>query len=187
MPIQASNLISDSHTANRTSHSTMTDGKDAPLIEGLNVRFYDPDSMLNIPTSIINGYIVLLSGGAPTETAGKSEDEDSTTLGFLALTEGNVIESCYGIRSIKGRSHAAVQEVEKVKSFLAAAADTNDRVRSVAVHSYRTGFVILKLYQEKVRRLNWLTRCFRYRGLRRDAEVDLSNAFEQLHESVRCA
>ena len=150
-------------------------------------RFYDPDCTLQIPPSIISGYVVLLGGGNSMETAQESENEESTTLGFLALTEGNVIDACFGMCSIIGRSRAASKEVQSVKSLLADAADENDRVRSVAVHSYYTSFMILKLHQEKLSRLNWFARCFRYRGLCRDATADLSKAFEQLNELVRCS
>lgn len=88
------------------------------------VSLYDPESMLTIKSSIAQGYITLLSGGMDhnnvpiqsTNTSSsfnkkrnvptseqpqftKQQEEEFMALAYAALTDGNVIDICFGIQN----------------------------------------------------------------------------------------
>eukprot|EP00980_Cylindrotheca_fusiformis_P024518 scaffold11979_cov130-Cylindrotheca_fusiformis.AAC.6 len=52
-------------------------------------KLYDPDCMMAIELSVARGYIALL-GGLDHENADLS-------LSFMSLTQGNVIDACFGV------------------------------------------------------------------------------------------
>jgi hypothetical protein len=160
------------------------------------IEFYDLESMLNVPPSVANGYIIILAGGTATASAldakgrvarSKVEKDaaDSTVLGFLALTEGNVIDTCFGLSTVASKASPGVKHVTKLKSLLMAAADEKDEVRQLAVDTFRGSFEILLQHQGKRARLNWFTRCFTYGKLIRETRAQLERAFEELTEVVQ--
>ena len=173
----------------------MPDDKAAPLVARQTISFYDFDCMLGISSSVANGYVILLTGGKAAgpalDTEGrvkKSEtcrESENSLLGFLALTEGNVVDACFGVHAVAIKKSSAMQQVNKVKSLLLAASDDNNDIRQLAVETYRGAFEILLQYQGKLRKLNFFTRCFRYRGLVRDTSTNLQRAFEELSDALQ--
>ena len=174
----------------------MPDDKATPLVVRRTISFYDLGCMLDITSSIANGYVIMLAGGNAAEPAldadGRvnkkpetSQESENTLLGFLALTEGNVVDTCFGVSAVANKKSPAMKQVVQVKFLLMAAAYDNDDIRQLAVETYRGAFEILLKYQGKLRRLNLFTRCFRYRGLVRETRSNLHRAFEELNDAVQ--
>jgi hypothetical protein len=179
----------------------MPSGKTTSLLSKKHIQFYDPDSILHIISSVARGYVIILAGGIPTERAldrkgriikdgnsAATEKTDAIVLGFLALTEGNVIDTCFGVsltNNIKGS--LGMKHVQEIKDVLVASADADDSIRNLAVLTYRGGFEIILEYQEKLRELNCFTRCFQYRRVVRDAREALEMAFAELEDRVKAA
>ncbi|GKY95978.1 hypothetical protein MPSEU_000558300 [Mayamaea pseudoterrestris] len=173
----------------------MPDDKMTPLVSHKSLMFYDLDCMLNVSTSLANGYIVILAGGAPKESVLNAQgcvvnqpiekEADNIVLGFLALTEGNVIDSCFGVSPVTSKMSSSRKYVERLKSLLLSAADENDDIRRLAVDTYIEIFGVLLQYQGQLRNLNCFTRCFRYGRLRRQAQANLERVFETLKHAIQ--
>ena len=97
------------------------------------LQFYDRTSLLDIPRDVAFGYLVLLTGGAveyvaPSNTTTTTQqqqsnggdeicsdekhpsqqqqlDEESASLAFAAITDGNVLHTCFGLKA-SGSSYA---------------------------------------------------------------------------------
>ena len=93
------------------------------------LQFYDPTSLLDIPREVAFGYLVLLTGGAaeyvapsntttttqqqqsnggdekcsdkkhPSQQQQQQLDEESASLAFAAITDGNVLHTCFGLKA----------------------------------------------------------------------------------------
>jgi len=147
---------------------------------------------MNTNGEVAHGYVVLLGGTGPEQTKGAATekdnlDESQLSLGFMALTEGNVVDACFGVHLTTKKNCKARQYAKEAKAFLAEAADSSDNFRRLAVNTYRHAFEIVFEFQEEVNKLNFFTVCFFYRGLQRKAESSLKRAFEDLQEATEAA
>jgi hypothetical protein len=174
----------------------MLDSKASTQVGRRTITFYDLDCLINIPMDVAKGYIVILAGGIPKQSAVNSEGRvikrpaskdpaGNIGLGFLALTEGNVIDRCFGLSTVTAsRTSAGYKQVEKVKSSLIAAADENEDIRRLAVETFQGCFEILLQYRRRLMRLNWFSRCFRYRGQLVRLKFNLDRLFEELNDTL---
>jgi hypothetical protein len=171
--------------------------KTSPLVFKRNVPFYDADIILNIQRSLGEAYIILLSGGPIVDSALDSdgrvksqrngEDDGAITLGFLAVIEGNVVDTCFGVNIVQDKLSPVAKQVKEVKELLGTAVAKNEDIRRVAVQTYRRAFEIVLRYQSKLAQLNFFTRCFRYGGIVKQAREDLKTVFAELVLAVRQA
>jgi hypothetical protein len=171
----------------------------SPLLESKNVRLYDADCLVSVNDDIVYGLLIIL-GGPSEQSLQKASiydqksglDEDAINLGFLAITEGNVLDACFGghvmsaVASAKGASSPQVQkQVKMVKSLLLDAADHNDDIRRLAVSTYRSAFFEVRSFHKKVSHLNFITRCFFYHKYRAEAHEILKTCFANLEEVIQ--
>jgi len=165
-----------------------------PLISGSrkDIVLYDPTSMVQIDKQLAHGYVVMLGGPPsakdeerPKGAKKRKIDEDAITLGFLALTQGNVVDACFGIRGNCAKPPAnAGTQVKRIKSMLTAAADSSDGIRRRAVETYRQAFLEILRFHEQVAKLNFFTSCFRYGKIQHETELTLQEIFQRLQEVV---
>lgn len=164
---------------------------------------YDPVCMLDINREVASGYLILLLGG-PDRTIspqkkrrGKRErnmvatrdseesDEGVVSLAFSSLTDGNVVNACFGAPTQPiAVSSPSYTMARNAKNALAAAADGNDLMKRLAVESYAAGFRIVIDYNDEMARLSPCSRCFKQAELRRKADRDLKQTFSSLSEAV---
>jgi TPR repeat protein len=164
--------------------STISDNDErrAPLVtkRAYAPPLYDPASMLELDSSIVNGFLILLGGN---ETAAV-DDDGVINLGFMALKEGNIIDACFNVHAMYKKQSPAIKHVKNAKAALDIAADQNDDIRRLSVQAFREGFVVVLKFESKVKRLNCITRCFKYKKHYRQATTLLEEAFANLHEAL---
>ena len=181
------------------------------------MKLYDTTSILDTPRDIAHGFVILLSGGSllssPTEllkrkksrfkldrnnksnqanNAGNEQlfelvDENSLTLAFIALTDGNVIDASLGApyHRLSNTSPSTVYRQSQVaKSALVDASDTSDSICQLAVETYHKAFLIVVEYHDRVGDLSCCSRCVTEEKIYRRAEIALKESFEPLIEAV---
>mmetsp|Transcript_9057 Transcript_9057/g.12539 ORF Transcript_9057/g.12539 Transcript_9057/m.12539 type:complete len:211 (-) Transcript_9057:194-826(-) len=175
-------------------------------------RFYDPDATLEVKPEIAHGFLVLLTNGAIATRKKKSkktkfmesdsafgesllqllEDEEQISLAFLALTDGNIVDACFGIQKhVQGRPKnqpsPAENEARSCKEALRDAADMSDIVRFRAIEAYRDCFRVVIEYNEILRSLGMASWCLKHCSVRTEATERLEEAFKILEEAVTMA
>ena len=178
----------------------MGDQKQDALIRSSPVmHLYDPVCMLDLSRDVAFGYLILLLGGPPEissptfsrrrgkrDRAAPEVDDGAITLAFSALTDGNVLNACFGAPSqLQDASFSpSYQMTLQAKRALREAADTCDALRRLSVETYAKAFRIILKEKEQEERLSPCSRCFKIPQLRREAEADLREAFRPLSDAV---
>ena len=162
--------------------------KDALLPESpVLQKLYDQDSMLSMDRSVASGFVVLL-GGAEATSKKEMTKKGDISLGFLALTQGNVLDACFGVVHPSRREDTpATRSARAGKEMLDDAAATqsaSEAFQRIAVEAYCEAFQAVLDYKDDDARLNCITRCFRARKIRRKAEKALRAAFSGLAEAI---
>uniref|UniRef100_A0A7S1ZIR2 Uncharacterized protein n=1 Tax=Trieres chinensis TaxID=1514140 RepID=A0A7S1ZIR2_TRICV len=185
-------------------------------------RFYDPCSTLLISRQLADGYLILLSGGIITAaklektrkrkcvTDNKSSDggsepsgepssqesdvpETALFLAFASITDGNVIDSTFGVRTVGGgkrskdTSSYAFNAAQAAKEMLREAAESSESVAGLAVETYKKCFEIILDYNDKLDGLGFITWCYRHQAIEKDALDDLEENFQMLAEAVEAS
>eukprot|EP00978_Attheya_sp_CCMP212_P030628 scaffold113397_cov62-Attheya_sp.AAC.1 len=193
---------------------------DVPLVSTSNpasdgksssIRLYDAESVLEIPRDVASGFLILLSGGNfnKKSTKGKKQkktrettggektsegsadiDESTLALAFLALTDGNVVDACFGVQQRgRGRSRGdtssrSYNSSKAAKQAIAEASHSSDAVRLMAVEAYGDAFRSVVEYQSALHDMNFISWCFRYANVHKAAEKHLNESFERLNEAL---
>lgn len=167
----------DSNATRTTPLISSSDTSSDPL--------YEPVSMLEIRQDVAEGFLILLSGRDDTT-------DNDNSLAFLALTDGNVIDTCFGARSPRQASATmetvlAARRAARAKALLKNTAESsqeNNNLKELAIETYATAFQIVMDYQRSTSRLNCCIKCCLQRKLHRTAVRDLSQTFHPLLEAV---
>jgi hypothetical protein len=172
--------------------------KDSPTLE----KLYDAECVLEIEPAIARGFIVLLGGASERRSSSSSggkatgannnnnnnnnNNEADLNLAFLAITQGNVVDACFGVPisgSRKDNSPASAK-AKTGKELIDDAAISSDPVRQIAVNKYREAFREAIACENKIRNLNCFVRCFRYKKLRGKSEKKLHDIFSELAKAI---
>jgi hypothetical protein len=96
--------------------------------------------MLQVDAQMGHGFVIILGGMtaiAPAnnkkkqQSRGKNkiDDDNAVMLGYLALTEGNVIDACFGIKNQADKSKkTSMEQAKKVKRLISNAADSSGQI-----------------------------------------------------------
>ena len=174
------------------------------LVASSMVSLYDPVCMLDISKEVAAGYLILLLGGPESPSLQTKRrrskrdrslvsvtpeiDKGVVSLAFLALTDGNVLNACFGapMQLCVGPS-PAYQMAKNAKRALVDAADSSDAVRPLAVETYAKGFRIVIDYNDQLAELNPCSRCCKQSRIHQAAVNDLAVAFRTLSEAISAA
>jgi hypothetical protein len=102
------------------------------------IILYDMTALWDTPTHICDGYVALLQ---PTRAGSQRKDrENAYILAFMALTEGNVVDACFGVSNYQSRGddNKGAAFARKAKALIGQAADSSDGVKTLAVDTYRS-------------------------------------------------
>ena len=159
----------------------LTNSRDEEII------LYDMAAMVTMNAQIANGYVALLT---PSKNAGKKKKdrENAYMVAFMALTDGNVVDACFGLQSYsRDRDHNGTVFCRRAKTLISEAADASDAVSQLAVDTYREAFVIVTETEQKLRKMNFLIRCFFSGGILRRQREAIQKAFQRLEESIQAS
>lgn len=165
--------------------------------------FYELDATLDIPRSTAEGYVILLAGGKVNKlrTEGNSnnisnnisnntigESDDEVTLAYAAITEGNVIDACFGINPLGGvkfgGSSYAVKSASKTKSIIRDTvldASSEVMVKKATINSYLKCFEIMIQYHDEISAHTFLSWCWRSKQIRKKTQKRLEDCFAGLY------
>lgn len=155
-------------------------------------KLYDAEAMMAIPPSVGKGFIVLLSGGTDHGTTGKKspntkqapQQEKDVSLAFMALVQGNVLDTCFGVVNAARREDTPATRASREAKQLLEESATTDRFRVCAVEAYHEAFNAVVDYRTEDEKLNCITRCFRAKKLRDTCEKNLRESFLGLAKAV---
>ena len=150
---------------------------------------YDIASMLEMDASLAQGFLILLSGDAQ-EQPQKGPSQQTIMLGFAALTDGNVIDACFGVGPQRSSANATPQAttcIKNAKAALASAGDNSSKIPKLAVNTFSKAFRILLQYHQDVKKLNFITKCFKMGSLQASCQKEMEETFGALQEAVRAA
>lgn len=157
-------------------------------------KLYDAESMMMMTQAVAKGYVVLLAcleqGQMPNSSSNKkNKSQKDVSLAFMALVQGNVLDTCFGIRGNsassrqRGDETPATRAVREAKQMLEDCAST-DSFRVCAVDAYCEAFRAIVTYRTKYEKLNCITRCFKAKKLQVVCEKQLRQAFESLAKAI---
>lgn len=154
------------------------------------VPLYDPLAMMQLNSSICQGYITLLTGACEQAKGGgndKEAREKALMLAFASLADGNVIDVCFGMRLSSKENSFATTLIKEAKSAIDETVTSNERIERVAVDAYKSAFQTVIDMNKKLDKLNIFTACFLEKKIRRKTTAKLENDFLQLEQAVTAA
>lgn len=121
----------------------------------------------------------------PMKSVYSADFENNLSLAFMALTDGNVIDICFGVDGCgrKGSNHAK-NSIREVKNSLRDAGETSDSLRHLAVGAYGRCFDAVIEYRKNLEKTSIFGYCAKAKKIRRKAEATLSDAFSPLLEAL---
>jgi hypothetical protein len=156
-------------------------------------NLYDAESMMQIKMTVANGYVVLLNdGGTSPKSNGKKKKKssqnkkktDETSLAFMALTSGNVLDACFGVEQASRREDTPARRKAQAAKELLEGCATTDSFRDLAVETYYNAFKIVIEHNEQMNKLNCFTRCFKAKRIGNSTKQSLDSAFSRLAKAV---
>lgn len=153
------------------------------------VPLYDPVAMMELKSSICQGYLTLLSGTSERAKSGDDKEtrERAMELAYASLADGNVIDACFGMRIASKENSFATTSIKEAKNAIDEAATSSERVERVAVEAYKSGFQTVIETNSRLDKLNIFTACFLEKKIRRKATSKLENDFLQLEQAIAVA
>lgn len=148
------------------------------------IQLYDTSSFLEMDVSRVQGYVILLQGSAEQPRPGGTPSKQTILLAFSALTDGNVIDACFGTLHSKEASEQALRKAKDVKRMLDDASDARSSFPAVAVKAYSGGFRAVLKYKTAANKLNFITRCFFYSGIKNSVMKELEESFAELQKAL---
>ena len=168
------------------------------------VALYDPNSMLELSSSLCQGYVTLLSAGKASEQArgghsGSSNNIDNNhiELAYASISDGNVIDVCFGVTSYSSASKASASTLQRIKDAKEIIDDlinsdlnhNDDDENEIAfeetvVRAYCTSFQHIIQMQDRMKRLNVFTKCFCSQRMRHQTIQSIRENFYPLQQNI---
>ena len=130
-------------------------------------------------------------------TANTRIPDDAIQLAFMSLTDGNAIDTVFGVESrggikrTKETSRIAYDAAREAKEALREASFSSNAIPRLAVEAYELCFEIVVDYNRKREKLGFgfgfFTQCCKRDIIRGEAEESLEEAFAMLRDAVEAA
>jgi hypothetical protein len=178
-------VLPKSNTTSTTTTTCSCEGVPNPT-----VVLYDSNSMLELSSSLCQGYVTLLSTGKA------SEGRSTIELAYAAITDGNVIDVCFGIVSFSANGTANASTLRRVKDakeiiddLINSNLNDNDEqegaLEEMVVRSYCTSFQSIIQMHDRMNRLNFITKCFCSHRIRQNTLQSIQDNFTPLQQKIR--
>ena len=135
------------------------------------IMLYDEECTLDIDIEKAQGFLVLLQ---------------SQELAFMALTDGNILDACFGAPPLR-REGPHYIKTRDAKNALVAASETSDSIPALAIVTYKKGMEIVVKQHMKIKKTFFCCRCFVQGRIRRKAKAKLHENFKILQEAVQAS
>jgi len=118
-----------------------------------------------------------------------TDNNSSHLLGISAITEGNVIETTFGVETkggIQRSKHTSKPAYEAAVSAKAAMSElsSDTTIRQLAVEAYSKCFEIVITYHVELTKIGLRNWCWKQQKVRDTAEKRLVEAFAPLHDAL---
>lgn len=172
-------------------------GIQTPLVPNTNCpALYDVTALMEMETPMAQGFAILLTGAAGEQPKGNSSSssnnkknggisQQAVMLGFSALTDGNVLDACFGVLNKQTASKQGLRQAKDVKIALSDAAESNNKIPRIAVAAHSKAFRTILAFRAEVDKLNFFTKCFKYAGIQKKAKEALEEAFGTLQDAIQ--
>merc|ERR1711862_134644 len=147
------------------------------------------------------GFLILLTIGNNSQNKNKASDgndfddddnvdDNSVLLPFAALTDGNIIDACFGNQAQGGIKFAgstySIKAATCAKQILNefAELDQHHRHKYIAINAYKKCFEVVIDYHNKIESLGLISTCWKAQTMRRKAEDDLRLSFSPLIQAI---
>lgn len=133
------------------------------------------------------------SGGDTSSTINTRIPDDAIALAFMSLTDGNVVDSLFGvqgrggIKRAKETSKFAYEAAREAKEALREASYSSEAIPRIAVEAYELCFEVVIDYHKRLDKLGFFSQCYQREVIRGEAEESLEEAFAILREAVEAA
>jgi len=133
------------------------------------------------------------SGGDTSSTNNTRIPDDAIALAFMSLTDGNVVDTLFGvqgrggIKRAKETSKFAYEAAREAKEALREASYSSEAVPRIAVEAYELCFEVVIDYHNRLDKLGFFSQCYQREVIRGEAEEGLEEAFAILREAVEAA
>ena len=163
---------------------------------------YNPNSMLELSSSLCQGYVTLLSDGKVLEQAkdaksGHIDNNSNIELAYAAIIAGNVIDVCFGIVSFSSASKASASTMQRIKDVKEIIDDLVNSdlnhddddeceisIEGIVVGAYCTSFQNIIRMHDRIKRLNFITKCFCYQRIRHQTIKSMEENFHPLQQKL---
>lgn len=122
------------------------------------------------------------------------DDNNSILFPFTVLTDGNIIDACFGDQPQGGIKFAgstyAVKAAKRAKQILKEVADSgmdsqlDYKNKEIAVNAYRQCLEIVMEFHDKMEELGIVSWCWKASSIRKKAEEDLRESFSSLKQAA---
>jgi hypothetical protein len=127
------------------------------------VMFYDPTTLLELSSSLCEGYVTLLS---QEKSRGEKSKEQSVyeniELAFASIVDGNVIDVCFGVTSFTTKRNAhTIKCIKDAKDMInnIELSNNDETIPAIVVQAYCTTFQIIITMNNRIQQLNFITKC----------------------------
>lgn len=149
------------------------------------IPLYDMLVMTEMASSLCQGYITLLTGTSEQPKDAEEQEEKALPLAFASLTDGNVIDACFGVKVSAPASGIIETLIKEAKTALDDAVDSNENIAKTAVIAYKQAFENIVSTNNKLDQLNIFTRCFLETKIKQKGRKAIETAFEPLENAIR--
>lgn len=151
---------------------------------------YDSSAMLELSSSLCEGYITLLSAGKLSEQACTGEVNESTysniELAYAAIVDGNVIDACFGVHFSSKKNTSMEKHIKDAKEMIVMLVNSNpdENLEEVVVKTYCSAFQSIVRMNAKMKQLNIFTKCLCTKRLWNQTSQALLKCFHPLQQEI---
>jgi hypothetical protein len=151
---------------------------------------YDPTTLLELSSSLCEGYVTLLSDGKKSEQSrvGKANDKslyDNVELAYSSIMDGNVIDVCFGITSFTSKKNSqTIKHITDAKDMInkIEMSSNDEMIQEIIVHAYCTTFESIIIMNDRIKKLNFITKCWYMKRIHEQTLYTIQKNFHPIQQ-----
>ena len=165
----------------------------------LDILFYNSDSTMDISRDVAKGFLILLTLGNNTDNNNNNNnkdnynDDDRIKFAFAVLTDGNIIDICFGDKpqggiKFAGSSYSiklAKRTKQLLKDFGDNDSDNTNTNKEIAINAYKQCLQTVINCHDEIDELGIVSLwCWKARYVRKKTEDKLRESFSSLKQAI---